>query len=240
MIIIWDLDYTLLDTVKFKEALSEAVTSCGPSAERYEQTYDRIVKRDGKAYDYDPDVHLEALRDDFPDEKSFAEARSRIDEVLSRTEEYLYPGSVELLKKLHGAGAKQILLTLGNEKWQEAKVKHSGLADLFDGVVATGKKKGTVIRDFAAEGEEVVVVNDNGEEMKEMMEQMPEFRYILKEGPKRFPEGLKLPTGRTIEDVERLIGLTVPETKESKEGKMSPEDGESGASPSDPVRSSRL
>jgi len=239
MTIIFDLDYTLLDTVKFKDALREAVTSLGVSAERYEETYKQIVKREGRAYDYDPDAHLEALRADFGKPEAIVEARARIDGVLARTEEFLYPGSVEMVRKYRDAGARVVLLTMGNEQWQEAKAKHSGLAELFDRVVTVGKGKSEALRGFALEDSEVIIVNDNGSEMKEMMgevdkwrlasaekgsaEKIPKMKFIMKRGPKPVPTGLALEP-KELNEVERIIDGEFPpgafKPRESREGRL--------------------
>jgi FMN phosphatase YigB (HAD superfamily) len=218
MTIIWDLDYTLLDTVKFKDALKDAVTSCGVPPERYEEAYKATVTREGKVYDYDPDAHLELLSADFPDEGAKKEARARIDGVLSRTEEFLYPGAKELLERARAAGKEQILLTLGNEAWQQAKVMHSGLADHFDAVVATGKKKSGVIRDLLKDKDDVLVINDNGREVQEMMAEMPEYRYLLMKGPKEAPEGLAVDEVSGIAELEERFvreGIVPPDAKEA-------------------------
>ncbi len=202
---VFDLDYTLLDTVKFKEALADAVTSCGVSRERYEETYQAIVRREGKVYDYDPDVHLSALKDDLSDPAALADARRRIAGVLASTEKYLYPGAAELLRELRKHGARLELLTLGNEKWQRAKVEHSGLARLFDVIMATEKEKKGIMAGLAEPGERVMVVNDNGAEIKEMMAQAPEYEYVLKRGPKAVPAELQLPEAKDMKELAALI-----------------------------------
>lgn len=205
MKIVFDLDYTLLDTAKFKEALAAAVTAQGVSRGRYEETYQAVVKREGKVYDYDPEAHLAALKADLPDAAAADEARRGIAAVLADTEKYLYPGAVELLQELRANGAGLALMTLGNEKWQRAKVEHSGLAAMFDEVLATEKKKAAAIRELGRDGGKIIVVNDNGEEMKEMMAVAPEYRYFLKRGPKAVPEDLKLPEGRDIGELAALL-----------------------------------
>lgn len=205
MKIIFDLDYTLLDTVAFKEALADAVTAHGPSRAEYEAAYRKTVKREGKAYDYDPDAHLELMRAMFPDDAALAQAREGIDKVLSETEKYLYPEARELLEAAGKHDADLMLMTLGNEKWQEAKVKHSGLMDLFDEVVATEKEKTGLIRRAGDGHEKVIVVNDNGEEMKGMQREAPEFTYILKRGPKEIPADLVMPTADTIGELAALL-----------------------------------
>jgi len=209
MKIVFDLDYTLLDTAKFKEALARAVTAQGVDRERYEDVYKAVVKRQGKVYDFDPEALLEGLKNDFADEAARDEARRGIAGVLARTEEFLYPGAVELLRELRRHGAELVLMTLGNEKWQRAKVENSGLAGMFDEVAATEKKKVESVRDLGRDGGKVIVVNDNGEELKEMMAAAPSYRYLLKRGPKPVPGDLKLPEGK---DIPELAGLLSAET----------------------------
>lgn len=238
MTVVFDLDYTLLDTVAFKEALKEAVTSLGVTPERYEETYKQIVKREGKVYDYDPGVHIEALQEDLGDPGKMAEAKARIDRVLVSTEQYLYPGAVEMVTKYKDAGVRLVLLTFGNEAWQEAKSRYSGLTQLFDRVYAVGKEKTSVLRGIALEDDEVIVVNDNGQEMKEMMAEIdawrrqegekpeekrthiPEMHFLLKKGPKPSPADLEL-RALELDEVEAAIdkemGLDIP--KENQEGR---------------------
>jgi hypothetical protein len=80
---------------------------------------------------------------------------------------------------------------------------------MFDEVLATEKKKVGLIRTLAEGGEPVIVVNDNGAEIKEMMAAAPEFKYILKRGPKPVPEDLKLPEGK---DIPEIAGILAAET----------------------------
>ncbi|MFA6603881.1 MAG: HAD family hydrolase [Patescibacteria group bacterium] len=234
MKIVFDLDYTLLDTAKFKEALAEAYTSQGVSRERYEETYRAVVKREGKVYDYDPEVQLKMLGADLGGPEAVAEVRRRIGDVLASTEKYLYPGSRELLAELRRHGGKLALMTLGNEKWQRAKIEHSGLADLFDEVVATEDKKVGVVRSLAEGGEPVIVVNDNGAEMREMMAVAPEFKYVLKCGPKSVPEDLKLPEGKDIAGVaSALAAETGWEIDLERRAENTPESAEEFGVPGD-------
>lgn len=206
MHIVFDLDYTLLDTAALKNALADAVTAHGPSREDYERTYRETVKREGKVYDYDPDAHLDLLADAFPDEAARDAARRGMDGVLARSEEFLYPGVKELLTELRDHGAELTLLTLGNEKWQHAKVDRSGLRGLFDEVIATEKEKSGVISKIAGKDRRTIVVNDNGKELVEMQERAPELTYVLKRGPKEVPKGLDLPEADTIAELADVLG----------------------------------
>ncbi|MBI4457785.1 hypothetical protein HY633_02375 [Candidatus Uhrbacteria bacterium] len=152
MTIILDLDYTLLDTVRFKE--------------------------------------------DF---------FSHGEEVLARTGDYLYPGAVEFLSRLRGTSARMILLTFGDIAWQTAKVDRAGLRPYFDEVIATAEEKKNIIGRFR--GADVVVINDNGVETAAMMAAVPEFRYILKRGPKVIPESLDCDIVDTFDEVEKLLSF---------------------------------
>lgn len=203
MKLVFDLDYTLLDTAGFKTALKGAVAVYGPSGPAYDEAYASILKREGKVYDYDPDAHLDALG---LKGKERARARAGIDDVLRETEKYLYPGAKELIEALgrHGEATLE-LMTLGNEKWQRAKVEHSGLMKMFDKVICTEKDKKGIIRGLGDGEGKVIIINDNGEEMAEMMAEAPGYAYILKKGPKPAPDDLLLPTAESIEALAALL-----------------------------------
>jgi phosphoglycolate phosphatase-like HAD superfamily hydrolase len=226
MKILFDLDYTLLDTVKFKEALVKAVSSCGPSPEKYDAAYAETVAKKGL---FDPDDLFAALSAEFPDEDAAREARARFGRVLGSTEAFLYPGAKELLETLRKHDATVDLMTFGNADWQRKKVEHSGLAGLFDEVIATEKEKKGIVREAGRGEDKVIIVNDNGQEMKDMMAEAPEYTYVLKKGPKAVPSDLRLPTAETIDDLavilERETGWELRRemdeaSRERKEGRV--------------------
>lgn len=225
MKIVFDLDYTLLDTVKFKEAL---VAATGVDEKAYEKAYADAVARNGGLFD--PGILFAELRERklLADEDAKA-ARERFDEVLTATERYLYPEAKELLEALGKHEADIDLMTFGNAEWQRAKVEHSGLAGMFDAVLYAEKDKKEFVRGIGEGQEKVVVVNDNGKEMEEMMAAAPEYTYILKKGPKPIPAGLRLPAAETIGELvtilERETGWEIRKemdeaSRELREGKV--------------------
>lgn len=205
MKIVFDLDYTLLDTVKFKEAL---VAATGADVAKYEIAYADAVERGGGRFD--PDILFDSLVENGALAAAESEAaRERFGAVVRKTEDYLYPEAKEMLEALRKFDVAVDLLTFGNKKWQEEKVKHSGLAELFGAVHCTEQDKKEVITNLGKDQDKVIVVNDNGKEMEEMMEAAPEYRYVLKKGPKPVSSELRLPTAESIND---LVGILETET----------------------------
>ena len=218
--IVWDFDYTLFDAAAFKDDLKRAVVRQGVTPERFDQAYRQVVKRQGKTYDYDPVEHLRLLAEDLGSVEAAEAARRGIQAVLSDTRRYLYPDAEAILGRLKEAGARQLLLTLGNKDWQSQKVANAGLEPYFDRIVPFDGDKAEMLGRLAEMEGELVVVNDNGREVKSMRDRWPELKYILVAGPKETPEGLELIPAKGLLEAERMIGLTAP-PKEGDEARLS-------------------
>lgn len=208
MTIIFDFDYTLFDTARFKEALLGVVSACGPSRERWLETYQDVVGRNGASYDYDPDLQIEFLAKELTCSRD--EVHRRLDETAARSGEFLYPGAAEFLRRLKGRGHRLVLLTLGNPGWQELKIRAAGLEKIFDRITTVAGDKTEVLSALASPGEPAVVINDNGLEIARMMAAVPAFKYILKRGPKPTPPGLGVVTADSFEEIERIIDGYAP------------------------------
>jgi FMN phosphatase YigB (HAD superfamily) len=206
MKIVFDLDYTLLDTVAFKKALVEAT---GVDEKEWKKAYDAAVE--GNRGLFEPSAFFAELtgRELLTSDAATA-ARKRFDDVLATTEEYLYDEAKELVMALGKHDADIDLMTFGDASWQRAKVEHSGLARMFDDVLYAEKDKKEFIRALGEGQDKVIVVNDNGKEMEEMAAAAPEHTYILKSGgPKAPPKNLRLPAAETIGE---LVGILERET----------------------------
>ncbi len=201
--IVLDLDYTLLDTAAFKEALVSALVDCGASRASLDRTYSDVVTRPGVTYDYDPDLQLELLGGELKCGRE--EATRRLNDVVNRCGEFLYPGAEGFLKRLKSRGAELVLLTLGNPSWQKRKIDGSGLAGLFDRIVAADSPKSDIIGTLATRIDRTFVVNDNGEEIRQMMAAAPGLGYIMKRGPKPSPPDLVVPVAESFEEIEDII-----------------------------------
>lgn len=225
MKIVFDLDYTLLDTVKFKEALLAAT---GVGEKEYIAAYDEVVATNNGFFDPEK-LFLEMhRRGSFVDGDTMEQAKERFTQVLMGTEKYLYPDAKELLEAL--AKHKEIvveLMTFGNKKWQQQKVDHSGLRALFNAVHCVDEEKKNVISRAGEGHDKVIVVNDNGKEMDEMHDAAPEYVYIFKKGPKPAPTKCgPLAAETMLELAERLEAQTgvelrreMQEIREAREAK---------------------
>lgn len=206
MTIVFDLDYTLYDTVATKEEIIVALVALGFSRESVEATFKeaRVTSKAGFG-SYVPELHaalLTNLRTDLASEHRVAQT---IHACAEHGERFLYPGTIELLERVRAEGYHLALLTLGDDRWQRAKATGAGLDRFFERVVTTLEDKEHVIRSFKGADERTIVVNDNVPEMIRMRDVAPEFTYLIKRGPKGIPDECDFPIAETMEDLARLI-----------------------------------
>lgn len=204
MTVIFDLDYTLLDTEAFKASMVAALSALGPPPERIIEAYAETVGRKDGTYDYDPDVHIGLLAGDLPRPGGVREARRAIDGAVRRIREHLFPGAEALLDSLHDRGIRLVMLTMGNEAWQRRKIAASGLARFFDVVRTVPAEKYSVVSEYT-DGGKTVVVNDNGLEVDAMATAAPDYAYVVKRGPKPLPVSADAVICDTMDEVGRAV-----------------------------------
>ena len=225
MKIVFDLDYTLLDTIAFKKALVDAT---GVDEKEWQSSYDEAVKANKGLFE--PSAFFSELKQRklLTDESEEA-SRRRFDDVLKTTEQYLYPQAKELLEALGKHEVEVDLMTFGQADWQRAKVEHSGLTRLFNKVLYVESDKKGFVKGLGEGQDKVLVVNDNGKEMDEMVEAAPEHTYVLKTGgPKAPPKDWKHLKAESIEDLAEVLEKQtgwelrreMREAREGVEGKM--------------------
>ncbi len=115
--IIFDLDYTLLDTKRFFNGLARAL---GLSRKKFKQDYERFFSV--KKINYSLEKHLPLI---LADKKSAqaVEVRNRLKNFWLEVNQYLYPEAENLLRDLKAKGYRLYLLTYGEPKWQQQKVE---------------------------------------------------------------------------------------------------------------------
>lgn len=207
MNVILDLDYTLLDTARFKQALASEFESCGIGESRFQQTYRQTISQNYPDYDYDPSRHADLLFAELECTKS--QLMDRVEKLLSNTAEYLYPGALNFLQELRNMDFNLILLTLGNVEWQRMKIQKSDLETRFDQVIYVRKSKLSAMNKLSDLKQPVIVINDNSDEVMEMLQLEPDFLYIVKRGPKGVHKEMPVPVADNFEQIIELIKTSI-------------------------------
>lgn len=199
MTIIFDLDYTLLDTAAFKKELSSALRECGISDTEFQEVYSEKVEKEELVRDFDPLMYVKELRDSLS--CSEEEVVGRIEKVAGNASSHLFPDAVEVLGALKSEGHRLMLMTHGNVAWQKKKVEQSGIRDVFDEVFYAPEKKED-LKDVLADIEmPAVMVNDNGKEIDLLGTAFPQYRMIAVRGPKPLPSDEGIPVCDNLKEV---------------------------------------
>ncbi|MFH0856455.1 MAG: HAD hydrolase-like protein [bacterium] len=174
MLIIFDLDYTLLDTLGFKKGLAEALNL---EFDVYHENCKKHFKDTNILYNLEK--HLKILEQ----ENSGVKIK---DDFFSSIGSYLFPEAEDILKKMKNAGHKLVLLTYGDVKWQKQKVENLKIKKYFDEIIYTDKKKSKTeeLRDFLIKNaiHKFLIVNDNAKECLEIKEVFEECEIFLVKG----------------------------------------------------------
>lgn len=176
MLYIFDFDYTLFNSIKFKQDFFELFRGLlhDPSNLRLEYFQENKIH-------YDLEKHFDILGDNLKDRD---QASLVLKEFLSDLKKYLFPEVEKLLIKLKNDGHRLILISLGNVDWQKAKIYGSDLEKFFDKVIFTDGPKELALKEAdLIKGEEVIIVNDNFNESVEMMKYIENCKLFLIQGP---------------------------------------------------------
>jgi FMN phosphatase YigB (HAD superfamily) len=165
MKIIFDMDYTLLDTKRFQDELAGIF-----SREDYKSDYKRYFKDKGINFDFEK--YLDILKSEGRiDSEREEELRLKLGELTRNMDNYLYPKVENVLKYFKESGVELILITFGNKKWQKEKVKNLSVKKYFSRISFEEENKGRskLLKLLKTGREEVLIINDNAEEAKEMV-----------------------------------------------------------------------
>lgn len=178
MINIFDLDYTLMDTTKFKKDLASVFDM---SVDKWDKSYYKHFK--SKGVNYSIDKHLDILKEEgFI--KSEGEIKNKFNELLKEIDDYLFPGAKEVLEKLKERGDELVLATFGDMGWQKLKVDSLKIKNLFDKVILEDKRKDKNQLINELKNKETTSFNDNADELDRMKKLLGEkARGYLVKGP---------------------------------------------------------
>ena len=165
MKIIFDLDYTLLDTKKFKDKLAD------------------IFKKEGFAHDYEKYFKVKGINFDFEAYLAILKSEGRINEprekelelslaeLMKRLDDYLFSGVENIFKHFKDGGHELILMTFGDKNWQEEKIKNLSIKKYLNKIIFEEKNKSEsrYLKLLSDNPEKILIVNDNAKETKEMV-----------------------------------------------------------------------
>lgn len=177
MKIIFDLDYTLLDTAEFKCKMAEIL------GENFKADYEKYFKSKGINFNID-DYLLILKKNGRIDDKILKKMRSEIDELFYDIDDYLKFGVEKTLEYFKKRGDELILITFGYKQWQEKKVDNLSIKKYFDEIIFEDKdkSKSEYLKSLGEKDEEILIINDNLCEAEQMLK-------ILKKGELRLVKG---------------------------------------------------
>lgn len=184
MIVIFDLDHTILNTEKLKK---DMVGIFGISIKQFNDDYQKLFR--DREMPYSPYKHIRFLKK----EKliySIAICDRKMDALVKNIKKYLYPKALKVLEKFKSRGDKVILMSVGDLKWQEKKINALKIKKYFNRVIVIERKKCKNL-DFlkketlpaGRQEEKILIINDNAGETLDMKKAIGKCEICLIHGP---------------------------------------------------------
>lgn len=180
MKIIFDLDYTLLDTSRFKKKLADIFAQ-----EDFYADYKKYFKSQNINFDFEK--YLDILKaENRLDGRREKELRLELKALIGQMDNYLFKDAVKVLKYFKNSGAELILITFGDKKWQENKVKNLSLGRYFKQIIFAEKDKANseYLKSLKNTRQKVLIINDNAKEAREIVKIIgKKTKVFLIDGP---------------------------------------------------------
>ena len=178
MIYIFDLDYTLLDTVKFENNLPAVL---GVSKDDFDDTYEKYYRRGQNPYNVYEHISFLAKEKKIKDRD---QAKKNVLAMLKKLDEFIRPGTAGLLRRLKEKGQELILVTFGDLVWQKMKVKNLHIRKYFKRIIITDKDKVGTMEFLKNVKEKILIINDNARECVKFQEMLgKKVKIYLIKGP---------------------------------------------------------
>lgn len=177
MIIIFDLDHTLLNTNKLKKDIAGILNI---NIRRYNNDCQKYFA--DKNFVYSPYELLRILKKE-KRVTSTKRYKERIENLLKRADKYLHVGALEVVKKFKAKGDKLMLLSVGDRKWQNKKINNLKIRHYFDLVIIIDGEKHKNLDFLKNSKEKILIINDNAGETVDMKKVIGKCEICLIHGP---------------------------------------------------------
>lgn len=175
-----DFDDTLFDTQAFKKARVEAAKTLGISKEVFWKAYKNARNDEVGNFVYTSERHAEILGSVGFVKEQILQVFKEVDAHAGR---YIFPETIEFLKKIKAFGQPMILLSLGQPEFQYIKVKACGIEKYFDRIFMVDLEKEKVIEELQEKiyDGKIFLINDKPEETLRLKNKFPNINFILKQ-----------------------------------------------------------
>lgn len=153
-----DFDNTIFDTVSFYNDLKKIMYDYGIN-DTIIDNYQQQEKC------YNPLNLIDDLIEKNAVDKSIL---IYIDKIFDNGEDYLYQDALLFLEKIK-SNNKLVLLTYGNQTYQERKINSSKIKDYFDEIIITDKSKASLELDY----QNGIFIDDNTDVLQELLTRKP-------------------------------------------------------------------
>lgn len=209
MKIIFDFDYTLFDTRKFKLSFQKAFEKLGADKELFFQTY-KNSKIEGI---YNPQIHFKLIKQAKPD-ISIRKLEKALNDVLKETSKFLYPDTLSFLEKWQGK-VDLFLLSSGQDRFQRKKIENSSIQGFFKEVFTSQEiiNKASFLKNISGIGEKTFFIDDRPEALSKIKQSFPKIITVRmsRRGGKYITEPASPQIDfliKTLKELEKLMSVT--------------------------------
>lgn len=179
MIIVFDLDYTLFDAEKFRKGLAPVFNM---SEFEHEEVYKKIFKNKNRHYNAYDLIEI-LFQNGKMNKEDVLRARKDLEIYLKSVDDFIFPGSINIIENLKLDGHKLILFSYGDSQWQNAKIDNLFLKKYFFEIVVTEELKYRNLDFLINKPEKKIIINDNAEENLILKKYLNNSDFFLVKGP---------------------------------------------------------
>lgn len=164
MIYYVDFDRTIFDTKSFLEELYKIL-------EEYHIPKEVFIKKSYDVEEFNPYKILNLLKDEY---QFTSNLFLDIDRLIEKTKAFLYYDALVFVRDVKKKGNKLILLTRGDNDFQNDKIDNTGLRNIFDKVIITNDDKGNLDIDYRG-----IFIDDKIEELESILKRNPYKVFLI-------------------------------------------------------------